>query len=198
MRTLLSLIPLAMGLLLATGSVGCDEDECADAKCVADTGAPTDTAPDTTEGDAAADTVPADTAVDTTPADTAVDTTPPDTAPAVDLQEVVVPAGTAVMSDKDLYQVWFDGKASIRVGVETSYVVTVQDLGGQPVVGLDLAPTFIHASMGHGGPKNPRATEVGAGVYDVTSVAASMSGTWHLDIALPGDDEARFIITVSN
>jgi len=112
--------------------------------------------------------------------------------------EVVAPAGTQVFSDKSAFGVWFDGPTRLRVGVETSFVVTVHDMSDAPVTDLDLSPRFIHASMGHGGPKAPAGTEVGNGVYNVTSVMASMTGKWNLDVTLPGADRARLVITVTN
>ena len=93
---------------------------------------------------------------------------------------------------------WFDGPTSMRVGTNTSFSVTLQDLAALPVEGLALAPTFIHTAMGHGGAKTPSASELGGGVYQVTNLVPSMAGKWSLEIKLPGADKAHLVVTVTN
>lgn len=123
------------------------------------------------------------------------DTTAADTAP--EGADVGTPAGTEVDSKKAAYHVWFDGPSRARAGVEIKFTVTVLDLSNAPVAGLALAPTYIHAEMGHGGLKTPSATELGAGVYEVANLVASMAGTWEFKVALPNADSARVAVTVT-
>ena len=177
-----------VSLLLLGLAASCDDNE------------PSRDATDSVGADLTADTaVPDTTEADTNPPDTSVpDTTEADATPPDSVVDVAVPVGLEVTSDKGAYRVWFDGKATLRVGVEATYTVTVQDASGMPVAGLDLDPSFIHLSMGHGGPRDPSATEVGAGAYTITSVIASMSGKWELKVALPGSDHARLLIDVVN
>ncbi len=110
---------------------------------------------------------------------------------------MVTPTGTEVDSQKAAYHVWFDGPSRARAGVEIRFTVTILDLANHPVTGLALAPTYIHAEMGHGGPKAPTATEVGGGVYEVANLVASMAGTWQLKVTLPNADSARIAVTVT-
>ncbi|MFO0749994.1 MAG: FixH family protein [Myxococcota bacterium] len=120
-----------------------------------------------------------------------------DSMPPMDMT-VGTPTGTMVMSDKGAYQVWFDGPSTVKVGVEVRFALTIRDMDDMPVTGLDLAPRFAHATMGHTGPKSPTASDEGGGAYSVQSVVASMSGDWNLDVTLPGADRARFVVTVTN
>jgi hypothetical protein len=100
------------------------------------------------------------------------------------------PQGMAAQSSKGGYNLWFVLPAAVPVGQAASVQVTVQDTSGAAVTGLALIPKYIHITMGHGGSKLPVATEVGAGIYTVTNLVASMPGEWSLSIALPGGDSA--------
>lgn len=132
------------------------------------------------------DTAASDTtASDTTTSDTAAAATD---ATAADM--TATPEGIAVQSSKGDYNAWFAVPAASKVGQADSVQVTVQAASGSPMPGLALAPKYIHITMGHGGSKLPVATEVGAGIYTVGNLVASMPGEWRLTVTLPGGDAA--------
>jgi hypothetical protein len=181
-----SIATFAFGLFLGLGA--CDSSDTSpsdEVDTVADTGADTLVGTDTSVSE------------DSGPTEVEEDAATTDTTATDSGTDVTAPSGTEVDSKKAAYHVWFDGPNRARAGIEIKYTVTVLDLSNAPVTGLALAPTYIHAEMGHGGPKNPTSTELGAGVYEITNLVASMAGTWEVKVALPNADSARIAVTVT-
>lgn len=171
---------LALGLLVALA--GCGDTPSGDAD---------------TDGDATLSDSASDTTFDATQ-DTISDTNPDATSDtAVVDSDVEAPAGIEVASRKAAYHVWFDGPSGVRAGIEIRFRVTVRDLAGAPVTGLALAPTYIHAEMGHDGREVPVATELGDGAYEIAGLVATMAGTWEVKVFLPNADSARIAVIVT-
>lgn len=164
-------LPCCLALLLSAchdeakcgqGASGCQHGSAADTTANGDT-----TASDTTASDATASD-------DTATADTST----------------AIPEGVAVDSAQGNHKVWFTAPKAAKVGETLAVQATVQTANGSNLTGLSLAPSYIHVGMGHGGSKVPVAQEVGAGVYVISNLVATMQGEWRLRVTLPGKDTA--------
>lgn len=93
------------------------------------------------------------------------------------------------------YAVQLQGPTKLKGGQPASYIATIADESGAAAVGLGFKIAFIHSTMGHGGSKVPKFTEIGCGVYQIDNIVPSMGGVWWLQAKI-GADMAQFNIQV--
>jgi len=93
------------------------------------------------------------------------------------------------------YAVELQGPTALKGGQPASYIATIADDSGAAAAGLGLKIAFIHSTMGHGGSKVPKFTEIGCGVYQIDNIVPSMGGVWWLQLKM-GTDLCQFNIKV--
>ena len=137
----------------------------------------------TDDGAESSDSVDGTDSADTNQADVVesldVDSTP-------DVPEIPKePAGVKAVSGGGAFTGWLDGVAeTIALGTEVSGTVVLHDSADSPVVGAIVSANFIHAAMGHGGPKSPDVTEETEGAYHISGLLPSMAGEWELRLTV--------------
>lgn len=103
-------------------------------------------------------------------------------------EQPATPDGVKATSADGLYFTWLDGaQTGLSAGQTNSLNLVIWDAHNEPATGLDVAVSFVHKQMGHGGSRLPYAEAVGVGQYTVENVAASMPGTWVLTLDISGD-----------
>ena len=105
----------------------------------------------------------------------------PDVAVVADVP-LAEPEGAKVVSDGGGYFGWLAGlESGMSLGTNGTATLVIRTADGQPVEDATLAVRFIHAAMGHGGPKAPKVAGSG-GVYTITDLLPSMGGDWEVQV----------------
>lgn len=135
---------------------------------------------------------------------TADNAAPTDVPAAADSSCAPIAAVTVDLSDQPVvnmstksgkYAVALQGPTALKGGQPASYIATIADDSGAAAAGLALKIALIHSTMGHGGSKVPKFTEIGCGVYQIDNIVPSMGGVWWLQVKV-GTDVAQFNIKV--
>jgi hypothetical protein len=109
-------------------------------------------------------------------------------------------ASFAAQGAAGVYRVELESPDLLRLNTLESWVVTVTDAVGQPVVDATIAVSGGMPAHGHGLPTAPAVSvELGGGRYQLDGVKFNMTGLWVLQIditAAAGTDTASFELDV--